>query len=64
MPYKVKRQFTDSKGKAWKPGEPFQGNDDEIHQQLDAGNIEAAQPAPPPGTGKGGGGSERGGAPV
>jgi hypothetical protein len=56
--YKAKRQFTDAKGKAHKPGDPFQGSQEEIDKQVDAGNIEVADPSKQPG------GGERGGAPT
>lgn len=62
MAYKVKKQFTDAKGKAWKQGEPYTGSEDEAQQQIALGNVEEDHGSPPPGTGKGGG--ERGGAPA
>jgi hypothetical protein len=57
MAYKVKRPFTDRKGKARKPGEPFEGSPEEIDGELASGNIEEVISPPPgkPGGGQGGG---------
>jgi hypothetical protein len=59
--YKVKRNFSDKKGKAWKQGEPWSGAPDEATEHLATGNIEEVTGQMPPGTGKQSG-SEGGGA--
>lgn len=44
MAYKVKRQFTDRKGKAWKKGDHYEGLPAEVDEQMEAGNIEEVEP--------------------
>lgn len=57
MAYKVKRQFTDSTGKTWKTGQPFEASEEEIEKQEQAGNIEQVVPGAAAS-------SEQGGAPA
>ena len=38
--YKVTKQFTDAKGRQWKVGENFTGDETAIQQAKQAGNIQ------------------------
>jgi hypothetical protein len=45
--YKVTKQFTDQKGRAWKVGENFTGDEQAIQQAKQAGQITEASAGDP-----------------